>query len=229
MSTDRSKRPVIEWDENGQHFTAHAGKDTELIGVRLLSESEGEALHYVHSLDRWILIHREPESDYGDREEFDCVRAISEPAAMDWVRKYAPHHRWPKPVLGLLVKTVLAHSGVKFNHDGATLQAPSADRDGNTVAIYYLGDRAYRVGDDKDEFTVADRDDCVLQAFINRPALDSQSLADRSGLKQEAIPGVIRHIRTRYGRRFYSAVTTPGRKGNGGYKAKVIEAIRSQR
>jgi hypothetical protein len=88
--------------------------------------------------------------------------------------------------------------------------------------IYVVGERAYSIGGSA-PMIVTDREDTVLQSFIGNPAMDLPALANKSGLPAHSIPAIVGQLRKKYDGRFRTALSPPGRKGRGGYKATVVD------
>jgi hypothetical protein len=123
------------------------------------------------------------------------------------------------PLLDELAAAVVADCAAQQGRPTGSKAAEALADD----TIYYLGRRAYRVGDGEAQ-TVTEREDCILRSFIGNLALDSAGLSERSGLKAEAVAAVVGRLRKKYGGRFRDALTAPGGKGQGGYRAEVVDA-----
>jgi hypothetical protein len=90
------------------------------------------------------------------------------------------------------------------------------------LRIYWLDDRTYRVGD-SDPVYVEETEDDLLQAFLERPVMDLPLLAEVSGVPREQIAGALKRLRNKYGGLFKHAIHCPGRRGQGGYRANVVD------
>jgi len=68
---------------------------------------------------------------------------------------------------------------------------------------------------------VEHNEDSVLEAFLERPAMDGTELQERSG-----VDNAVRVLRQLCRRRpeFAAAVTFPGRQGRGGYAVAILRA-----
>jgi hypothetical protein len=82
------------------------------------------------------------------------------------------------------------------------------------------GGGAYRVGNGR-AYAVADDEDAVLTAFLQVPALDTGSLADRSGLDPARAVKALKGLRHKYGGAFAPAIEMPKAKGGGGYFVRI--------
>jgi hypothetical protein len=66
---------------------------------------------------------------------------------------------------------------------------------------------------------VTPAEDAVLVAFVDSPVLSGQELVDMSGRPRAVY--ILATLRRKYGGVFASAITMPGRRDGGGYRADV--------
>jgi hypothetical protein len=85
--------------------------------------------------------------------------------------------------------------------------------------IYSLGSGCYRVGQGE-AFTVTEREDQALLAFVGRPALDTAGVAEHSRLHPNIVSAVMTSLSNRPHLR--GAIRLAGQKGQGGYAANVV-------
>lgn len=83
--------------------------------------------------------------------------------------------------------------------------------------IVSMGNRQYRVGAGG-PVVLTDRQDAVLQAFLDQPAMDNRMLVGTSKVDDAA--KVLRDIRNKYPS-FAAAIRVPGRKNSGGYRVAI--------
>jgi hypothetical protein len=83
--------------------------------------------------------------------------------------------------------------------------------------IIDLGNRIYSIGGREKQVT--QREDDVLQAFTDAPALSQKDLIASAGF--DRAPRVLQKLRERYDGMFAPAITLPRRKGAGGYVVNV--------
>lgn len=93
--------------------------------------------------------------------------------------------------------------------------------------IRYHGNKSYSVeGGSRDPVTVTYEEDKVLQAFM-----ESSNSMGRAELENRAVignaPRAMKLLAERYGGRFATAIRRPGRKGVGGYFARVVPFLGS--
>jgi hypothetical protein len=84
--------------------------------------------------------------------------------------------------------------------------------------IVSRGTRQYTIGN-RDPIAVTPNEDAVLQAFLDMPAMTDPTLKAKA--KHDDPGRVLRRLRTRYDGIFAPAITTPGRKSNGGYHVRI--------
>lgn len=106
----------------------------------------------------------------------------------------------------------------------ATLYANDLVEPGMRLTTWLLswGHRQYSTSDAALPVCVTDAEDCVLTAFIGRPAMNREDLARRSGI--EHAHRVLRRLLNRQPE-FMPAIRLPGRRGQGGYRALVRRRI----
>lgn len=92
---------------------------------------------------------------------------------------------------------------------------PSESRD--QALLEYLGNRTYRTPSGE-TWAVTDNEDTVLQSFIGAPALDSMSLARKSGLDRAV--DILKALKKKPA--FKALIHCPGTKGGGGYRVPVV-------
>lgn len=99
--------------------------------------------------------------------------------------------------------------------------SPLGSRDG-LKTIYYLGGTTYRV-EGHDPVVVTDREHFVLQAFLEdgTGAVSSRRLSELTRLEQTDVIKILKGLRKKYGGMFAAAISLPGGKGRGGYRARV--------
>jgi hypothetical protein len=122
--------------------------------------------------------------------------------------------------------TELAH---RLQHSGevkeARRQAKKRERRrqrraAEPATIVYHGEREYSMGGNQ-PVALTETEHMVLQAFLVPPAraaLDKPTLCERS---VEHAPVVLRELKKKYNGRFAAAITTPGKKGAGGYRVRI--------
>jgi hypothetical protein len=80
------------------------------------------------------------------------------------------------------------------------------------------GTRQYAIGK-HDAIAVTRTEDVVLQAFLVTPAMTDPTLKAKTN---EDDPGkILRRLRKKYKGIFAAAITTPGKKSNGGYRVRI--------
>jgi hypothetical protein len=89
-------------------------------------------------------------------------------------------------------------------------------RPAETPAIISLGERKYRIGN-LPPVVVTDREDAVLQSFLENPSQDGVQLEEKSGYERHVAVRVLRSLITKYGGRFAPAITRARGRGKGGY------------
>jgi len=123
--------------------------------------------------------------------------------------------------------------------DGAVLEALKdiatsirevhADREANASSgtkrilpdtILFQDNGVYSIGEHTVQ--VAEAEDCVLQAFLEQPAMAKDQLVARAGFDKAV--NVLRTLQTRYDGVFAKAITIPGARGRGGYRVHIAKA-----
>ena len=99
------------------------------------------------------------------------------------------------------------------NASNGTKQIPA-----NT--IIFRGGGAYAIG--TQVVRVTESEDCVLQAFLEKPAMAKDQLIARAGFDKAV--DVLRALLTKYDGVFAEAITMPGGRGRGGYRVQVAKA-----
>jgi hypothetical protein len=87
-------------------------------------------------------------------------------------------------------------------------------------SIVSHGDRLYSIGK-WPPVEVLDPEDDILQAFLQRPTMNSNTLAEISGYTPEEAVRILRSLIQKYGKRFMPAIRCPGHKSNGGYHVRI--------
>jgi hypothetical protein len=95
--------------------------------------------------------------------------------------------------------------------DKAAPQAPEA-------VITFHGERRYSIGGSR-IFVLEEKEDNVLQAFLDQPCMDSAELVEKAGF--EDAPRILRNLRTKHDGIFDPAITCPGGRGKGGYHVAI--------
>jgi hypothetical protein len=101
------------------------------------------------------------------------------------------------------------------------IDAESQNADTTRPVIWFLEELAYQVGV-SEPLVVSDREDTLLQAFIDHPVMNEQQLRDKSGFDEAA--KMLRTLCKKYDGYFAPAIRLPGSKCGGGYYAKVQPA-----
>jgi hypothetical protein len=95
--------------------------------------------------------------------------------------------------------------------------APPAD----PACIASPGDRQYQIGPQA-LTVVSEREDTVLQAFLDQTAMDHPTLIERTEYEDAA--RILRGLAEKYGGAFAPAIFLPGGKGRGGYRVTIRRA-----
>jgi hypothetical protein len=91
--------------------------------------------------------------------------------------------------------------------------------------MWYRGNRVYQVAG-CEPVAVTTQEDTVLQAFLETPAMDDETLVDRSGYGHAA--KILRGLAAKYAG-FDKAIRLPGGKGQGGYYIDLKDASKKER
>jgi hypothetical protein len=91
------------------------------------------------------------------------------------------------------------------------------------LTIYWLCDQTYRVGGSEPIY-VDEQDDCLLRAFIGHPVLNKPALVERSGIENSRVVTALNRLTKKYHGVFAAAIRRPGKRGQGGYRAIVVDA-----
>jgi hypothetical protein len=105
---------------------------------------------------------------------------------------------------------------------GPETNAPAQDEPAKTIV--FQGKGVYVVG--RNQFRVTEQEDCVLQAFLEQPAMTKDELTAISGTEKAV--DILRALRTtKYDGAFTGAISMPGGRGRGGYRVQVVRAASS--
>jgi hypothetical protein len=142
----------------------------------------------------------------------------------------------PEPTGPMSAQGCLAHLRRPQDVVRAAMPTKTGSEGGQAAAgrtpdtcIVSLGSLAYRIGDHP-PVTVSDREDTLLQAFLDSPTMNKPQLAERTGLGAEVAVGLLRGLRgtgkrkAKYEGIFAPAIRMPGGKGQGGYHVNIRHA-----
>jgi len=73
------------------------------------------------------------------------------------------------------------------------------------------------------QVVVSEKHNWILQAFLRTQVHSTKTLASTSGVEANQIAKSIHDLKTQYGGVFANVIKTQGRKGGGGYRAKVLK------
>jgi hypothetical protein len=85
--------------------------------------------------------------------------------------------------------------------------------------IISLGNRVYRIGSDRPR-VLTEREDALLQAFLDHPAMDEKQLGAFSGFGEDAVKE-LRKLLVAYDRVYAPAIDMPGGKAKRGYHIRI--------
>ncbi len=90
------------------------------------------------------------------------------------------------------------------------------------ASIVSHGRAMYSIGDAL-PVRVNDREDAILEAFIERPAMSIDEMAETSGYDRPN--EILKKLARKYGGQFAAAIMLPGGRGKGGYRVLVKRAV----
>lgn len=111
----------------------------------------------------------------------------------------------------------LISADTKHNQQEAEESIAEGKGERSGDAIYSLGDRRYQSG--KAILVVTERQNVVLQSFIDRKALSHSQLLSKTGY--EDAPRILGELAKNYDGAFKEFITKPVKKGQGGYRVKI--------
>jgi hypothetical protein len=120
-------------------------------------------------------------------------------------------------VLGAL-KDIAA--SIREGHVARRAAVPTEPKGNSPRTIIYHGNGTYSIGDDTLRLT--ESEDCVLQAFLDYPAMAKDQLIANSGFDKAV--DVLRSLRKKHNGVFAEAITMPGARGRGGYRVRIARA-----
>jgi hypothetical protein len=96
--------------------------------------------------------------------------------------------------------------------------SPVTQEEAESNVILYFGEALYKIGSTSPK-TLEFTEDTVLQAFLERPNMQTEMLKNTSGITKA--PEVLRNLAKKYDGIFAPAIDLPGKKGRGGYTVRI--------